>query len=148
MYTFTYTHPHTHVHRTYNIQGISFTPAELVEEMRKYFPHMKVTYEPDERQDIGVSHSSHTHTHTSRVMSKSGHGPILGRTFIPFSNPSSGISGLPLTHTHTHTHTADSWPEVLDDSNARAHWNWSHDYNLERMVAEMVQKLTGKSTLQ
>ncbi len=44
--------------RTYNIQGISFTPAELVEEMRKYFPNMKVTYEPDERQAIGMFSSS------------------------------------------------------------------------------------------
>ena len=51
-------------HRTYNIQGISFTPAELVEEMRKYFPHMKVTYEPDMRQDIGTATSPITHTHT------------------------------------------------------------------------------------
>lgn len=39
--------------RTYNIQAISFTPRELVEEMKKYFPDMQVTYEPDERQAIG-----------------------------------------------------------------------------------------------
>ncbi|XP_064382211.1 L-threonine 3-dehydrogenase, mitochondrial-like [Halichondria panicea] len=78
--------------RTYNIQGISFTPAELVEEMRKYFPNMKVTYEPDERQAI-----------------------------------------------------ADTWPEVLDDTNARADWNWSHDYDLPKMVKEIVEKLS-KST--
>ena len=39
--------------RTYNIQAISFTPRELVEEMKKYFPDMKVTYKPDQRQAIG-----------------------------------------------------------------------------------------------
>ena len=40
-------------YRTYNIQAISFTPRELVDEMRKHFPDMAVTYEPDERQAIG-----------------------------------------------------------------------------------------------
>jgi len=40
--------------RTYNIQAISFTPKELVEEMKKFFPHMKVTYKPDQRQAIGM----------------------------------------------------------------------------------------------
>ena len=39
--------------RTYNVQAVSFTPAELVAEMRKYYPNMEVTYEPDERQAIG-----------------------------------------------------------------------------------------------
>ena len=39
--------------RTYNIQAVSFTPAELVEEMRKHFPELQVEYKPDERQDIG-----------------------------------------------------------------------------------------------
>lgn len=39
--------------RTYNVQAVSFTPAELVAEMRKYYPDMEVTYEPDERQAIG-----------------------------------------------------------------------------------------------
>ena len=41
-------------HRTYNIQAISFTPSELVGEMKKYFPDMEVTYDPDERQAIGM----------------------------------------------------------------------------------------------
>lgn len=40
-------------YRTYNIQAISFTPRELVEEMKKYFPDMTVVYKPDERQAIG-----------------------------------------------------------------------------------------------
>ena len=39
--------------RTYNIQAVSFTPAELVEEVRKHLPELQVDYEPDERQDIG-----------------------------------------------------------------------------------------------
>ena len=39
--------------RTYNIQAVSFTPGELVEEMRKHFEELHVEYEPDERQAIG-----------------------------------------------------------------------------------------------
>ncbi len=45
--------------RTYNIQAISFTPSELVQEMKKYFPNMKVTYKPDQRQAIGESPNRH-----------------------------------------------------------------------------------------
>ena len=37
--------------QTYNIQAVSFTPAELVK-MRNHFPELQVEYEPDERQDI------------------------------------------------------------------------------------------------
>ena len=39
--------------RTYNITAMSFTPGELVEEMRKYYPNMEVVYNPDYRQSIG-----------------------------------------------------------------------------------------------
>ena len=40
--------------RTYNIQAVSFTPAELTNEMRKYYPNMRVDYQPDAlRQSIG-----------------------------------------------------------------------------------------------
>ena len=39
--------------RTYNIQAVSFTPGELVEEMKKHIPNFVVEYRPDERQEIG-----------------------------------------------------------------------------------------------
>ena len=39
--------------RVYNIQAVSFTPAELVEEMRKHLSNFVVEYHPDERQAIG-----------------------------------------------------------------------------------------------
>ena len=39
--------------RVYNVTAMSFTPAQLVEEMRPYYPNLKVEYEPDARQHIG-----------------------------------------------------------------------------------------------
>ena len=40
--------------RTYNIQGISFTPEQLVENVQQFLPDLKVEYEVDPmRQSIG-----------------------------------------------------------------------------------------------
>jgi nucleoside-diphosphate-sugar epimerase len=36
---------------------------------------------------------------------------------------------------------ADSWPESLDDSAARAEWGWAPRFDLAAMVAEMLAKL-------
>jgi nucleoside-diphosphate-sugar epimerase len=36
---------------------------------------------------------------------------------------------------------ADSWPNSLDDSAARAEWGWSPTYDLPAMVADMLEKL-------
>ncbi|XP_046712069.1 L-threonine dehydrogenase 2 isoform X2 [Silurus meridionalis] len=39
--------------RTYNIAAVSFTPEEVVEEIRKHLPHLRVIYKPDPvRQNI------------------------------------------------------------------------------------------------
>ena len=40
--------------RTYNISAISFTPEELADELQKFIPTLKMDYEPDERQAIGM----------------------------------------------------------------------------------------------
>ncbi len=37
---------------SYNISGISFSPAEVVAEIRKLYPNFEVTYAPDFRQEI------------------------------------------------------------------------------------------------
>ncbi|MEO0312755.1 MAG: hypothetical protein RIQ89_2412 [Bacteroidota bacterium] len=33
---------------------------------------------------------------------------------------------------------ADSWPKSIDDSPARQHWNWKHDYDLNAMTQDML----------
>ncbi|MCE3255028.1 MAG: NAD-dependent epimerase/dehydratase [Rickettsiaceae bacterium] len=39
---------------------------------------------------------------------------------------------------------ADSWPQSIDDSSSRNEWGWKPQYNLERMVEDMIEKLTLK----
>jgi len=41
--------------RTYNITGMSFTPTDLAEAIRKHLKHFKITYDPDYRQQIAES---------------------------------------------------------------------------------------------
>lgn len=36
---------------------------------------------------------------------------------------------------------AKSWPSVIDDSMAREHWNWEHDYDIDRIVEDMLVHL-------
>jgi nucleoside-diphosphate-sugar epimerase len=36
---------------------------------------------------------------------------------------------------------AESWPNSMDDSAARAEWGWSPKYNLESMTVDMLEKL-------
>jgi nucleoside-diphosphate-sugar epimerase len=33
---------------------------------------------------------------------------------------------------------AESWPESIDDSPARSDWGWRHEYDLEKMTADML----------
>ncbi|MDA8018455.1 MAG: L-threonine 3-dehydrogenase [Thermoanaerobaculia bacterium] len=39
---------------------------------------------------------------------------------------------------------ADSWPNSLDDSSARSEWDWQPQYDLESMVADMIDNLRRK----
>jgi nucleoside-diphosphate-sugar epimerase len=40
---------------------------------------------------------------------------------------------------------ADSWPQRLDDSAARAEWGWAPQFDAESMVTDMLQKLSEKA---
>ncbi|MCB9262315.1 MAG: NAD-dependent epimerase/dehydratase family protein [Flavobacteriales bacterium] len=37
---------------------------------------------------------------------------------------------------------ADSWPKSIDDSQARKDWNWKPDFDLDKMVKEMLNQLS------
>lgn len=39
---------------------------------------------------------------------------------------------------------ADSWPESLDDSDARKDWGWKHEYDLSSMTTIMLQEIKKK----
>lgn len=36
---------------------------------------------------------------------------------------------------------ADSWPQSINDAEARSHWGWKHEYDMERMTADMLKHL-------
>ena len=40
---------------------------------------------------------------------------------------------------------ADSWPMVIDDSQARTDWGWQHSYDLTALVKDMLEQLSHKS---
>ena len=36
---------------------------------------------------------------------------------------------------------ADSWPQSIDDSQARKDWNWQHKFNLKSMTEDILKNL-------
>ncbi len=79
------------IHTGYNLAGISFTPEQLANEIRKHIPEFEITYKPDFRQAI-----------------------------------------------------ADTWPQIIDDSVARANNGWKQEYDLARMTEIMLTEVKKK----
>ncbi|MBX2926776.1 MAG: NAD-dependent epimerase/dehydratase family protein [Saprospiraceae bacterium] len=79
------------LHTSYNLSGMSFTPAELSAAIRAHYPGFEVQYQPDFRQGI-----------------------------------------------------ADSWPESIDDTDARHDWGWAPSFDLQAMTLEMLTRLREK----
>lgn len=73
---------------SYNLAGMSFTPKEISEEIKRYYPDFRMSYRTDFRQEI-----------------------------------------------------ADSWPQVIDDSEARKDWGWRHEFDLNLMTVDMLDNL-------
>ncbi|MBT8258177.1 MAG: NAD-dependent epimerase/dehydratase family protein [Bacteroidia bacterium] len=82
------------IRSSYNLEGVSFSPGELVASIQEHLPEFTVEYNPDFRQAI-----------------------------------------------------ADSWPNSIDDTPAREHWGWNHDFNLMDITAEMLTKLRQSSMI-
>jgi len=74
------------IRSAYNLTAMSFTPAQLADEIKKQFGEFEMTYAPDFRQQI-----------------------------------------------------ADSWPDSLDDSQAREDWGWKPSFGLTEMVEDMLK---------
>lgn len=79
---------------SYNLAGMSFTPAEIAAEIQKHYPAFNISYQPDFRQAI-----------------------------------------------------ADSWPESIDDTDARRDWGWAPQFDLASMTTEMLARLKEKYAL-
>jgi len=41
---------------------------------------------------------------------------------------------------------ADNWPASIEDTEARADWNWKNSYDLEKLVADMLENLIKQIT--
>ena len=39
---------------------------------------------------------------------------------------------------------ADTWPQSIDDSDARKDWGWSHKYNLDAITEQMIKNLKSR----
>lgn len=76
---------------SYNLAGISFTPAQLAQEIQKHLPSFSIAYAPDFRQKL-----------------------------------------------------ADSWPNSIDDKEARADWGWQHEYDLSKLTSTMISEISKK----
>ncbi len=55
------------VRYSYNLSGMSFTPAELAKAIQVHLPHFKMNYQPDFRQDIADSWSQSINDQPARV---------------------------------------------------------------------------------
>lgn len=73
------------IRTSYNLGGISFSPAEIASEIQKHIPDFVIKYEPDFRQQI-----------------------------------------------------AESWPDSIDDSEARKDWGWEPKFDLNLMTKDML----------
>jgi nucleoside-diphosphate-sugar epimerase len=76
------------IRTSYNISGLSFSPAEIYQSIVKHYPNFEIEYQSDFRQAI-----------------------------------------------------ADSWPNSIDDSAAKADWAWHSKFDLAAMTSAIISNL-------
>ena len=76
------------IRTSYNLAGISFSPYQIAQEIKKHIPNFRMTYFQDHRQSI-----------------------------------------------------ADSWPQYINDDEARRDWGWKHEYDLAKMTQFILDQL-------
>ena len=71
---------------------------------------------------------------------------VAGTSFSPAEIASSIATYIPGFEMHYQSdfrqEIASSWPNVIDDSQARKDWGWKASYDLAKMVDEMVRRLS------
>ena len=72
----------------------NLSAKEIAEEIKKYIPNFRISYQQDFRQQI-----------------------------------------------------ANSWPESIDDSEARKDWNWRHKFDLTSMTKEIIKNLKNSNLI-
>ncbi len=80
------------IRSSYNVSGISCSPIDIYEEIKKHIPDFKIDFKPDFRQNI-----------------------------------------------------ADTFPESVDDTIAQKDWKWTPQYDLTKIVVEMIKHLKNES---
>ena len=86
------------IRSSYNIQGMSFTPLEISQEIQKHIPNFKMDFKPDYRNEIALT-----------------------------------------------------WPESINDQQAKDDWGWSPKFDLssttQKMLTEIKKATQSFSTL-
>ncbi len=70
---------------------------------------------------------------------------VAGTSFSPAeiaAEVKKHIPGFDMTYkSDERQEIANSWPKSINDSLAREHWDWKHEYDLATMVADMMENL-------